>query len=262
MEILLAVSLDQCGLSEHQIEAIAEEGYLTITNFSLNWYSDIDSFAKKLQALLSKRGGMHLGHMHILHLKAFLYWLKNLTRCGIDLYDINKDFSQYELEESIKALEVFEEVEKNKDLKTKAPDKFQPHSLCGWTQFNRDLLNYLLSIRGVSGVPLSYVIWKEEHLVAAPQGEDGVKELICLAPLNGMAYLEDKKCMYHIIRDAISSTDRWMWMQDVHNEDGRQAIVRLQDHYNSPGAKTHHVQNAKEWLKVCVYKSKMTFSFK
>jgi len=104
MEILLAASLDQCGLSERQIQAVGEEGYLTITDFSLNRYSDIDSFAKKLQALPPERGGMRLGHMHVLRLKAFLYWLKNLTRRGIDLYDVNEDFGQYELEESIKSL--------------------------------------------------------------------------------------------------------------------------------------------------------------
>jgi len=56
MEIFLASSLDQCGLSEHQIQAVGEEGYLTITNFLLNRYLDIDSFAKKLQALLPERG--------------------------------------------------------------------------------------------------------------------------------------------------------------------------------------------------------------
>ena len=56
MEIILSASLDQCGLSERQIEAIAEEGYLTITDFSLNRYSDIDGFVKKL-SLPPERGG-------------------------------------------------------------------------------------------------------------------------------------------------------------------------------------------------------------
>jgi len=111
MEIILAASLDKCGLSDRQIDAIAKEGYLTITDFSLNRYSDIDSFAKKLQALSPKRGGVRLGHMHVLHLKAFLYWLKNLTRRGIDLYDEREDFGQYELEESIKALKAYEDGE-------------------------------------------------------------------------------------------------------------------------------------------------------
>jgi len=55
MEIVLAASLDQCGLSKQQIEAIAKEGYLTLTDFSLNQYLDINSFTKKLS--LPLRGG-------------------------------------------------------------------------------------------------------------------------------------------------------------------------------------------------------------
>jgi len=85
---------------------------------------------------------------------------------------------------------------------------------------------------------LSYIIWKEEYSDVAPPREDGVKELIRLMPLHGTAYLEDKKRVYRIIRDAISGTDGWMWMQDVKNEDGRQAIKHLRDHYDGPRAKT------------------------
>jgi len=73
-----------------------------------------------------------------------------------------------------------------------------------------------------------------------------MEEMIRLAPLRGTAYLEDKKWVYQIIRDTISGTNGWTWMQDVWNKDGHQAIKSLQDHYNSPRAKTRHVQDAKE----------------
>jgi len=71
---------------------------------------------------------------------------------------------------------------KFKDAKMTTPDKFQPHSLRSWTQFNRDLQNYLASIRGISGVPLCYVIRKQEFLEVAPPGKDAVEEMIRLAP--------------------------------------------------------------------------------
>jgi len=93
MEFILAASLDQCGLSERQIGAIAEEGYLTLTDYSLNRYADIDSIAKKF-AMIWEAGAVKLGHMHVLRLKALLYWLKNQVRCGIDLYDEREDFGQ------------------------------------------------------------------------------------------------------------------------------------------------------------------------
>jgi len=69
-------------------------------------------------------------------------------------------------------------MDKFKDAKTMALDKFHPHSLCSWTQFNCNLQNYLASIWGIARVPLSYVIWKEEFLDMAPPEEDGVEELI------------------------------------------------------------------------------------
>jgi len=97
--------------------------------------------------------------MHIIWLKAFLYWLKNQICCGIDIYyDYDEDFGQVKLEASIKALETLEGMDKAGELKTKAPETFQPHSLHGWTSLNRDLENYLTSQRGILGVPLIYVI--------------------------------------------------------------------------------------------------------
>jgi len=62
MEINLEASLDQCGLSQEQIDAIGREGYLTLTDFSLNQYSDIESFVKKLQALPTARGALIWPH--------------------------------------------------------------------------------------------------------------------------------------------------------------------------------------------------------
>jgi len=61
----------------------------------------------------------------------------------------------------------------------------------------------------------------------APPREDAIQELVHLAPLEGPVYLEDKRHVYRILRDAVSRTDGWTWMQDVKNEDGREAIKLL-----------------------------------
>jgi len=87
-------------------------------------------------------------------------------------------------------------------------------------------------------VPLIYVIREKELDDVAPPREDAIQELICLAPLDGPVYLEDKWRVYHIIRDAVSGTKGWMWMQDVKNKDGRSAIKHLRNHYDGPGART------------------------
>jgi len=47
----------------------------------------------------------------------------------------------------------------------------------------------------------------------------------------------------------------------VKNEDGRAAMIKLQDHYNSASSKTRRVQDAKDHLKSCFYKNEAQFSF-
>jgi len=168
-----------------------------------------------------------MGHMHVLKMKALLYWLKNQDHQGINIYDnYDEDFGQVELLALIKSLETYKRLQKAGESKNINPNKFQPHSLHGWSSFNHDLENYLSGLCGVLGVPLIYVNWEERAVVGA-HIEDDINKLIHLAPLQGPSYLEDKRCIYHIIRDAVSSTDGWIWIQDVKNEDGRLAIKCL-----------------------------------
>jgi len=51
MDAELRVSLKNCDLSNEQISAIRDEGYLSLNDFALNTYQDITDFAKRVQAL-------------------------------------------------------------------------------------------------------------------------------------------------------------------------------------------------------------------
>ena len=51
MDAELRVCLENCDLSDAQINAIRDEGYLLLEDFALNTYQDITNFAKRVQAL-------------------------------------------------------------------------------------------------------------------------------------------------------------------------------------------------------------------
>jgi len=76
MDAKLCICLDNCDLSNKQINAIRDEGYLSLDNFALNTYQDITDFAKRVQALPVNQGGIWFRQVHIIKLKGFLYWLK------------------------------------------------------------------------------------------------------------------------------------------------------------------------------------------
>jgi len=190
MDAELRVSLENCNLSDAQINAIRNEGYLSLDDFALNTYQDITNFAKRVQALPIDRGHVRFGQVHIIKLKGFLYWLKDRLRRGLPLNLDDGGFGKEQLTKCV--AEYKSEVEKKEDdLKAKVPDKFQPHSLQGSNTFTHELHKYLSSIKGATGVLLVYVIRKDPPDPNATITTDPKRILIAQAPLRGTAYIKD-----------------------------------------------------------------------
>jgi len=161
MDINLTACLAECGLSDKQIEALEEEGYITLQDFALNSYNNILELVKRVQVLPINHGGTRFGQVHIIKLKDFLYWLKDRQRRGLLLELDNVEFGQEELQGAVVAFCIENDEKDSKMVMPKIPKKFQLYSLCSWNTFNRELKNYLAGIKGISGVPLTYMIRKD-----------------------------------------------------------------------------------------------------
>jgi len=223
MDAELCVSLENCNLSNAQINAIRDEGYLSLDDFALNTYQDITDFAKCVQALPVDCSHVRFGQVHIIKLKGFLFWLKDRLRRGLPLDLDDRGFGEEQLTRCIAKYK--SKIEKKQDdTKAKVPEKFQPHTLRGWNTFTRELHKYLSSLLGVTGVPLIYVIRKDPADPQTPIPTDPKQLLIHQAPLRGAAYVKDRQKVYSIISDAISGSDGWTWICNVKDEDGRTAV--------------------------------------
>ncbi len=51
MDAELQACLENCDLLQAQIDALTQEGYLSMDDFALNRYQDISDMAKRVQAL-------------------------------------------------------------------------------------------------------------------------------------------------------------------------------------------------------------------
>jgi len=134
------------GAWPSSVPTMREEGSLSLDDFALNQYQDISEFAKRVQALPVNRGGMQFRQLHIIKLKAFLYWLKDRQRRGLPLNLDDGGFGENKLEMAVIEYRAKEERKEKEEATTKVPDKFSPHMLRGWNTFNHELENYLSSI--------------------------------------------------------------------------------------------------------------------
>jgi len=256
----LQACMETCGLSQQQIDALVQEGYILMEDFAMNRYQDISEMAKRVQALPVNRGGVRFGQVHIMKMKAFLFWLKDRQRRGLPLNLDDDGFNDPQLDKAVQDYRAEVEQKEADDTTAKVPDKFSPHTLRGWNTFNRELEAYLSNIRGLSGVPLLYVIRKDPD-PNAPLPTDPKQILIAQAPHTGPTYIADRQKVYGVIRDAVSGSDGWTWIRDIKNEDGREAMIHLRAHYDGAGSKTRRVQEAKDRLKTCHYRSELHFTF-
>ena len=104
---------------------------------------------KRVQALSVARGGVRFGQMHIVKLKAFLFWLKDRQRRDQELDPGVGGFGQAELTQAIINYQTELETKAAEATKARIPEKFSPHSLRGWNTFNRELQAYLSSVQGI-----------------------------------------------------------------------------------------------------------------
>ena len=84
------------------------------------------------------------------------------------------------------------------------PEKFNPKRYKQWL---RSMENYLDSIHGQSGVPLSYVTRGED--VDPNAAETDYQRVIWTAPHDGMAYSNDNRQVYRMYKQAMIGTDGW-----------------------------------------------------
>ena len=137
------------------------------------------SFPKRTVADDRIKFGLHCTR----HIKAMLYWDLDFQRCS----EIPTIAGMYQRS----YLTSLENSIKREDIRTQEPDqaaiiskqsepgKFKDER--NWSEWDAALVNYLSTIPGTSGVPLSYVIHKQAN--ATPTGHNNFSKSVLRVPL-------------------------------------------------------------------------------
>jgi hypothetical protein len=83
------------------------------------------------------------------------------------------------------------------------PNKFDPRNYVSWAC---SFENYLDSLRGKSGVPLSYLL-RPEGANPAEAVLDEYQRVLWSAPFTGNHFREDNRRLYRIYKDLMVGTD-------------------------------------------------------
>lgn len=106
-----------------------------------------------------------------------------------------------------------------------------------WYEWDLAMDNHLSSMMGVSGVPLNYVVRRDEFHNPEALFEGHRDEMVACAPLHGFGFEQDKVTVHHIIKGCVQGTPSWDWISHLDRKgDGLQDYLALRAHYEGRGS--------------------------
>jgi hypothetical protein len=244
-----------CGITDAAARAclILAEGLDSLDEFGDATNDEIADMAKRNESRTTAAARVQLGMTRIKRLKAVAFWVRKQRREGVPV-DVG-NLTAAVINQMIAEKTLAPSAGK-KDEKLFESEKFDPKHYKKWSRL---MGNHLETIKGQTGIPLSYLIWSGE--VDPLTADTAYLRSIWLAPLVGEAYDKDNCQVHRIYKNAILGTEGWVWFNQTLVGDGRAAHIFLTNHYLGTAEAGRRAAEAEAQLARLHYKNKASFPF-
>ena len=254
------------GYTVHQqVSALADE-LGTLREFSTYSYKDISAMVKdgvtyginrKLKFPLTRQK----------YLKQVIDWAKDRQRINEPISLVAAAITtQAQFLSAIKLAHERKEIrEKEKDahdaqLKAASPGKLKDEKI--WEDWLTGLQTTLTLMRGVTDVPLIYVIRDDETPVPGMTYESFDEECIAKSPLSGPAFDADARSVHLVIKPLVVGENAEQWIQSgFKKKNGRDDLAKLMAHYQGEGNSSRRIYIAEQMWKTLHYKNERVLPF-
>jgi hypothetical protein len=247
-------------------QAIAEDGFNSYQDIAGLDDKDVNSLADGFSSRTQANGKIIFGLSRTTRLKSTVHWVQDFIRISREpsLAGIG-DEAAFRV-----VIEVARQRSKMRKHKADDSDKLSAAASPGklkrqkdWPVWIRGLGNYLSTMQGVSGIPLSYIIREQEAPDYSNEADDDFEQLtIDCAPLIGLVFKTDTRKVHQLIHALVQSEIAETWVTPKQKkQDGRIDTQALRDHYGGEGNKTVRIKEAENLRKNLQYKNERTMAF-
>jgi hypothetical protein len=123
---------------------------------------------------------------------------------------------------------------------------------------------YLNTQVGCSGIPLNYIIHKEEQPDEDEDYDNDAERAVAIAPLDGEAFEIDNRRVYGIIKTLIIEGPAWSHITPTvdHAKNGRRAWILLRNHYGNETFMNREIEEVSNAIDTLHYKKEYaSFTF-
>ena len=252
--------------TEVNCNSIRNEGGLeAFADFFLTG-SDIWDMASKLSKRTTAQGLINFGILYVKYTLGIMhwaqdesYWSRTASLTGISDTDKHKALLGSVLDRS--ALRNVESDQAETIRKAAYPGKFKDERT--WPDWEVKFENYLSTIPGVNGVPLSFVVRYQE----APdrttyfQGEY-IHDIIACAPLSFTHLQSDTSKLHQLLKNYLGDYMDEQWIRSIEKcANGRDKFDALCHPYSGDHNVSHRIATVERLWKILHYKSERAMSF-
>jgi hypothetical protein len=262
MDIVLAwIGFDQQATRDR----IREEGFETFDDLVGMKEKDIRDLAESYGRRTVADGRSIFGLRRIRYLIGLIHWVQDFGRVGetpsLDGIDDAVQFRTV-LDTAFYRADVRKIEKEQADTVSKAADPGKLKDERKWPEWEPAFTNYLSTIPGVSGVPLSYVIREKE--VPEPGKEYGSfnEQAIACAPLEGPTFQADARKVHQLIKSFLQTETAEQWIKPIaRRQSGRDDMQALRSHYSGEGKTSRRIADAERLRDSLHYKNEKSLPF-
>ena len=253
--------LQVCGLNNadpnrQTQQFIDSQGLTGIEDFVLLQGKDVKGMIKNHN---DAPNVTRLGYIHQRNIEALVHWVKDQTRRQLPLTIAN--WNAAALTRAITERQI--EEQKGETLDTpQRPTKIKTG--LEWYDWSERFHNYIMQMKGVTGISLDYVIRKD-----MPAGWDPATDasnehehLKYQVALTGPIFETDAQTVYKKLGELTLDEEAYTWIESEETSmNGRRAWLCLTDHFESAQWVGRCVTEAEKILKDASYTNEYTYSF-
>ena len=227
---------------------------------------DVRDLAESHGRRTAADGRFIFGARRIRYLIGMVHWVQDFIRIGEvpTLAEYGDDGAAFRtaLETAFNRDDVRKIEKEQSDTVSKAadPGKFKEEKT--WPEWEPAFVNYLSTIPGVNGIPLSYVVRENEAPIAgASYGSFNEKAIAC-APLTGDVFQADARKVHQLIKSCFQTESAEQWIKPhAKRQSGREDMEALRRHYSGEGNTSRRIAAAERIRDTLHYKNERAMSF-
>ena len=244
---------------------IREEGFDTFADLATMKEKDIRDLAESYSRRTVADGRAIFGLRRIRFMIGLIHWVQDYGRIGEEPTLVGIDNAEQlktALDDAFQRADVRKIEKDQSDTVSKAADPGKFKDERKWPEWEPAFANYLSTIHGVNGIPLSYVIREREIPDRTVDYPSFNERAIACAPLVGTNFQADARKVHQLLKSFLQTETAEQWIKPIaRRQSGREDMIALRNHYTGEGNTSRRIAQAEGYRDTLYYKHKKSLSF-